>query len=313
MHWKTRYFAKHAAQKALGAAPYGYIVQEFVKDAIRQRDRFAARRVIELQLRKKIVRFNAAGVCPPRIVVEQGTGWLGFDLVLFHLAGAERITTYDTRPWLCERLLRRNAEVLASLNGAVKRWRGTDPGRVDERAERLRENLDLPRPAFLEYLGVTTHVTQSMDRSEHETDSVDLFYSDSVLQFVVPADLTALVREARRFLKPSGLSFHVIDCCDMHAGTDRRIPRLEYLTYSDGMWRVMTSRYLNYQNRLRMPQFVELFDREGLSSEAVNPVLRPEDAEFARRRLARDPRFQGLSVEGIAVRGFCLKGVSTTN
>ena len=73
----------------------------------------------------------------------------------------------------------------------------------------------------------------------------------------------------------------------------------------------MTSRYLNYQNRLRMPQFAELFDREGLASEVVNPVLSPEDAGFTNRHLARDRRFRSMSAEDIAVRSFWLKGIAS--
>ena len=143
-------------------------------------------------------------------------------------------------------------------------------------------------PELLERLGVNVQVTRSMDRSEIGSASVDLFYSDSVLQFMEPRDLTTLVRQALRFLKPSGVSFHVIDCSDLHAANDRRIPRLAYLTYPDALWKLLTSRYLNYQNRLRMPQFAELFDREGLASEVVSPVLSPEDVEFTSRHLARD-------------------------
>ncbi len=311
MHWTLRYLGKHVAQKVLGAVPYGYSVQQFVKRATGRTDRFVTADYIRERARKKIDRFNAAGLEPPGIVTEQGTGWLGLDLVLFHLGGARRIFTYDTTPWLRPDLLRRNAEVLAASTDIVKRWRGSVPEGVDERAERLCGSLDGTPETLLERLGVSVRVTRSMDRSEISSGSVDLFYSDSVLQFMEPRDLTTLVRQAHRFLKPSGASFHVIDCSDLHAANDRRIPRLAYLTYPDALWKLLTSRYLNYQNRLRMPQFAELFDREGLASEVVNPVLSPEDVEFTSRHLARDRRFRSMSAEDIAVRSFWLKGIAT--
>ena len=307
MHWKVNYFAKHAAQKALGAVPRGFVVQEFAKRAIHRWDRPASEQYIRSTVEAKISRLNAAGIRPPRVIVEQGTGWLGIDLILFHLAGADRIATYDTRPWLRSHLLRRNAEVLAGSTNIVKRWNGTDPAGVDERAERLNERLDFPWPALLEHLGVSVRVTRSMDRSELEPGSVDLFYSDSVLQFVAPDDLSALILQAQRFLQPSGLSFHVIECLDLHARIDRRVPPLGYLAYSDRVWRLMTSRYLNYQNRLRMPEFVELFRRAGIASQILNPVIRSEDVEYARSRLARVARFDRMSAEEIAIRRFWLK------
>lgn len=308
MHWKLGYYAKHAAQKALGLVPRGFVVQELAKRATGRWARVAAEPYIRSTLQSKIARLNAAGVPPPRAVVEQGTGWLGLDLVLFHLAGADRITTYDTRPWLRRNLLRRNADVLASCPEIVKRWRGTDPARVDERAGRIRDVLDDPWPALLEHLGVRVRVTRSMDRSELEPASVDLFYSDSVLQFTDPGDIATLVRAARRFLKPSGRSFHVIECVDLHARNDPRIPRLAYLAYPDLIWCLMTSKYLNYQNRLRMPEFAEIFRREGLPSRVDCSVVSAEDLEYARRHLAHDRRFDRMRPEETAVSSFWLTG-----
>ena len=308
MHWGFRYLGKHAAQKVLGGIPSAYRVQELVKRATGRADRFTASDSLRKRLRTKIERFNAAGIEPPERVVEQGTGWLGFDLVLFHLAGARRILTYDTMPWLREDLLRRNAEVLADAAEIVKRWRGTVPGDVDERAERLRASLDAPLDILLQCLGVTVRVTRSMDRSEIGAASVDLFYSDSVLQFVDGRALVALVREARRFLKPSGRCFHVVDCRDAHAQHDHRIPPLAYLAWPEPVWNLLTSRYLNYQNRWRIPQFVALFESEGFRVRVLNPVVRAEEVAYARRRLARAARLEGMSPEEVATRSFFLTG-----
>ena len=305
MHGKLEYFARHAVKKALGLLPGGFLIQEFTKRAIGHWDRVATEKYIRSKLLLKVSRFNVANIGPPRVVVEQGTGWLGLDLVLFHLAGADCIVTYDTRPWLRPDLLRRNAEVLASSTEILKRWNGTDPARVDERAERIKHVLNDPWPTFLEHLGVRIRVTRSMDRSEIEPGSVDLFYSDSVLEFADPRDIATLVRQARRFLRPSGLSFHVIDCFDRN---DQRIHRLAYLGYPELVWHLMTSKYLNYQNRLRMPEFAELFRRDGLPSRIANPVVTTDDLEYVRSRLAHDPRFRDMRQEDIATSSFWLIG-----
>ena len=292
-----------------GCMPNGFVVQELAKRSIGHWNRVVSDRFIRSRLESRISRFNAAGIHPPGVVVEQGTGWHGLDLVLFHLAGADRILTYDTTPWLREEILRRVARTLVSSTPVVKRWRGTDSGVVDERAERLERNLEAPWPALLQSLGITVRVTRSMDRSEmSESDphSVDLFYSDSTLQFVAPGDLETLIRQSRRFLKASGLSFHVVDCSDLHAQRDPRIPRLAYLTYPEHVWNLMTSRYLNYQNRLRMPQFADMFQRHGLTCRVLNPVVEAEDVDYAQRRLVNDARFEGMSVDDIATRSFCL-------
>ena len=292
----------------LGAVPYGFGVHEFVKRASDRGARFMVADSIRKTLRMKVERFNRADIEPPETVVEPGTGWLGLDLVLFHLAGARRVLTYDTMPWLRTELLRRNAEVLADATDTVKRWRGTVPGDVDERAERLRTSLDASRGTLLKRLGVTARVTRSMGRPEGDSASVDLFYTDSVMQFVAPGDLTVLVREARRFLKPSGRCFHVVDCRDSHAQHDRRIPPLAYLAWPEPAWNLLTSRYLNYQNRWRMPQFVALFDREVFRVRILNPVVRADDVAYARHRLARTVRLQDMSLEDMATSRFMLTG-----
>ena len=308
MHWGFRYLGQHAAQKVLGAIPYGFGVQQFVKRATGRAEPFTDVGYLRRRLETKISRLNAAGVTPPGTIVEQGTGWLGTDLVLFHLAGVRRIVTYDTMPWLRPDLLRRNAEVLAGAPHIVKRWRGAVPGDVDVRAARLRAGLDAPRDVLLKRLGVTVRVTRSMDRSEIAPASVDLFYSDSVLQFMDPRDLAVLVREARRFLKPSGRCFHTVDCFDSHARSDARIPRLAYLAWPQPAWNLLTSRYLNYQNRWRMPQFLRLFENEGFGVRVLNPVLAPDDIGYAKRRLARTARLRDMSLEDIATSQFVLTG-----
>ena len=229
--------------------------------------------------------------------------------MLFHLAGARRIVTYDTTPWLREELVRFYARQCPSWTEIAKRWRGVDPEAVDERAKQLLLDADGPWPGLLASLGVTVRVARSMDRSEIDSDSVDLFYSDSVLQFMEPGDLETLVREARRFLKASGVSFHVIDCFDLHAPKDDRIPRLAYLAWPEPAWRLMTSRYLNYQNRLRMPEFAALFACHGLPSRLTHAIVEAEDLDYARRRLAHAARFAGMTPEEIAARSFRLTSV----
>ena len=309
MYWQLAYFAKHAAQKVLGGVPNGFVVQELVKRSTGHWKEVASDRFARTVLERKVSGFNAAGIRPPDTVVEQGTGWLGLDLVLFHVAGAHRIVTYDTTPWLREDLVRFHARECPLWTDIAKRWRGVDHEAVDERAKQLRRDADDPWPTLLASLGVTVRVTRSMDRAEIESDSVDLFYSDSVLQFMEPRNLETLAQEAGRFLKASGVSYHVIDCFDLHARKDGRIPRLAYLAWPEPAWRLMTSRYLNYQNRLRMPEFAALFDRHGLPSRATHAIVEAEDLDYARRRLAHDARFAGMTPEAIAAQSFRLTSI----
>ena len=306
--WMPGYLARHAIQKVLGAAPYGFAAQVLAKRVTGRFDRFRSEGAILRTARAKIARFNATAIAPPETVVEQGTGALGLDLVLFHLAGARRIFTYDTTPWLRADILQRNAEVLARGSGLIKCWRGCVSEAVEARADELLRSLPCAPEMLLKRLGVVIRVTRSMDRPEMSSASVDLFYSDSVFQFMEPRDLAALVREARRFLKPSGRCLHVVDCSDSHAGNDARIPRLAYLRWPEPVWNLLTSRYLNYQNRWRMPRFVALFDREGFQVRTLDPVAHPEDVAYVKRHFVGASHLAGASLEDIATSRFLLAG-----
>lgn len=190
----------------------------------------------------------------------------------------------------------------------MKRWRGSVPEDVGERAVRLRGCLDGPPETLPERLGVSVPVTRSMDRSGIGSASVDRFYSDSVLQFMELRDLTALVRQARRFLMPSGRCFHFVACVDSNIDRDARIPPLANLVWPEPAWNLLTSRYLSYQNRWRMPRFVTLFEREGIAVRAVGRVVDAEHLAYARRRLDRLARFREMSLADLATRSFLLIG-----
>ena len=70
-----------------------------------------------------------------------------------------------------------------------------------------------------------------------------------------------------------------------------RVPELGYLRWSARLWSLVTSRFLNYQNRLRSPEFIQLFGAAGLRSTITELRLTPENLAYARANYAGDPRF----------------------
>jgi len=300
MSWQAKYILKLLFQKGLGCVPGLFRVQEAVKRLQRKWRPFTDPDFVLMEVAARVRDFTVGEIDPPRVVVEQGTGWHGADLVLFALAGAERIETYDTTPWLRGELLGEILRLAPVLAPRVGRWPGVDPRRAGERARELRALADLDLARQLAGLRCRAQLTRKMARPELEDRSVDLFYSNSVLQRIVPPDLEELLGESARFLRPGGQAFHVIDTKDFHAITDPRVSELGYLCWSERVWSLATSRYLNYQNRLRAPAFVEAFEAAGFEARISEELVSPLNLKFARTHFAADPRFAHLRPEQVA-------------
>ncbi len=276
MTWKSNYFAKHIAQKGLNAVPGLFKLQEWFKGVSGRWDQQLTDEFFHSTAMLRARQFERAELRVPRHAVEQGTGWHGRDLVFLHLAGVQSIDTYDTRPWLQPKLLHRCFQQASIIAEGALHWSAVDPDVVWARARELEAAPEGTLEELLGRIDTRYHVTTSFERPQLASGSCDLLFSDSVLQRMKPTDLGELVTEARRFLAPGGRQHHVIDCKDFHSITDPRVPELYYLSFSPTTWGALTSTYLNYQNRWRKSDFVDLFKRAG-SDVSLEGVLRSED------------------------------------
>jgi len=115
-------------------------------------------------------------------------------------------------------------------------------------------------------MGVIYRVESGFDYAGIEVGTVDLFYTFSVLQRVHLDDLDTLIANSLSLLRPGGRCCHRVHMKDFHAITDRRIPPYFYLTISSGLWKLMTSRFVNYQNRQRVWFFEERLQSAGFEN-----------------------------------------------
>jgi Methyltransferase domain len=96
--------------------------------------------------------------------------------------------------------------------------------------------------------------------------SVDVVFSNSVLEHVPRPAIERCLVEARRTLRAGGVMFHSVNCGDHYAYVDRDVHQLNYLRFSDVQWRKWNNRFL-YQNRLRAVDFVEMARAAGFAIE----------------------------------------------
>ncbi len=137
--------------------------------------------------------------------------------------------------------------------------------------------------------------------------SIDVAYSVSVLEHVPPHDIARILRESARIVAPGGAILHSIACCDHYAFFDRSITFLNYLQYDERAWRKWNNA-LQYQNRLRAPDFLGLVAAGGFRTVSEYPHRDPHTlARLDELKLA--PEFHKYSREEWSVTSLGLVAV----
>ncbi len=298
MHWRI----KGLIQKALGPLPGGdalhYRLQRRFGGLRDFRREFAIKiddwKIMIAQLRAHDIDIRGAEL------LEIGTGWYPTFPFACHLAGAARVHTYDLNRHLKPDLVRRCAAGLAEFLPAIAEAAGANSDDVRARHAALMIALgdgdDLERATGD---GVRYHAPADATATGLPADSVDLVFSNSVLEHVAPSLLAPLYAESRRILRPDGAMFHSVNCGDHYAYADRKVHQLNYLQFSDRQWAFWNNRFL-YQNRLRAHQFVDAAREAGFGIALDTSTPRPQRLEQL-RAMTVAPQFAHLPPEKLCI------------
>lgn len=195
----------------------------------------------------------------PRCAVELGTGWYPTVPVGLALGGVDRVLTIDLEP-LFDRertlaVLRRYRDFIAS-------------GRI-EVAARASARLDqvvasaagMSATELLEAIGVESLLVDARATGLPDA-SVDLFVSNNTLEHIGGVMLEQIFVEFARIAGPGASMSHFIDMADHYAGFDPSITVFNFLRYEPRVWSLFNNR-LQYQNRLRLSQYLEIHETAG--------------------------------------------------
>jgi len=284
MNWRI----KGVVQKSLSAVPGGMALNDILQRTVgglRKFDQNVATKVnddwvvIAGHLRE-------LGRSPQGLrFMEIGTGWYPTLPVCWHLAGAAEVITFDLQRHLSQRLTRRmltalEPHLLAIATASERTEADVRAAYADLQACRL--PLDYQAPA-----DATT--------SQLPDNSVDAVFSNSVLEHVPRPVIAAMMRESYRVLRAGGLSIHSVNCADHYAYFDKQITFINYLTISKKGWQFWNND-LQYQNRMRPQDFIELSEAVGLKTVLAKHKPRPALLEIL-PTLAIAPEFQKYSPE----------------
>ncbi len=301
MHWRL----KGIAQKALGVLPGGdvlhYRLQRKMGGLRNFRHEFDSK-VEDWSIMARHLRDAGLPLEGARCF-ELGTGWYPTFPFACLLAGAARVDTFDLNPHLKPDLVRACVLGLADHVDAIADTAGVDPAQARARYARLRAALEqLPDPRDLGALSdgaLRYHAPVDATASGLPDASVDVVFSNSVLEHVPPEVIAPLYREAMRVLRPGGLMFHSVNCGDHYAYVDRAVHQLNYLQYGDRAWTFWNNAFL-YQNRLRVDAFLDVARDTGFELVLDTSNTRPERlAQLQAMRV--HPQFASVPPERLCI------------
>jgi hypothetical protein len=92
---------------------------------------------------------------------------------------------------------------------------------------------------------------------------IDLAVSRAALEHIEPDTISRIHSASRRWLAPDGAWVHLVSPSDHRAYSDKRLHLVDFLRYSEPQWQRLSGNRFSYHNRLRRPQFVEIFESAG--------------------------------------------------
>jgi hypothetical protein len=298
MDWRI----KGLTQKVLSSIPGGVSANDLLQR------RAGGLRNFEEHVKAKVTDWGILASCMKeagqtptgRCFVEIGTGWFPTLPVCFSLAGAARCQTFDLVRHLDERLTFQMLKALAAYLPMISERSSIPSHQVEVRFEELAHAATLPdllRLTCIEY-----NAPCNAARTGLPVDSVDVVFSNSVLEHVPAETIRQLMLESYRVLCSGGLAIHSVNCGDHYAYFDKNITQLNYLAYGDADWRLWNND-LQYQNRLRPLDFVSLTEDAGfrvvLKRQPVNQELLQALPE-----LELAPEFQSYPPEELCCTSF---------
>ncbi len=173
-------------------------------------------------------------------VIEIGSGWLPIMPYFFkYLGNASRVETYDLNEHYNKKNIKNlNREFTEKFGLPVKS------------AEKVKFNL----PDGIEYYPKT-------DLTQTPIKNAGVVFSRFVLEHVSPLGIKKMHQKFKKEI-PQAYIIHLISPSDHRAYVDKKLSNQDFLRYSEHEWNKKQTRF-DYHNRLRLPQYIQIFEDIG--------------------------------------------------
>jgi hypothetical protein len=185
--------------------------------------------------------------------LEIGSGWHPILPLMFRLAGCSHVTMTDVH-----RLMQReNVLSAVAFLRARKLSIMRDLPCAEEHFEKvLGVDLEGSLDEMLQSLGLAYRMARD---GWKKIQPVDIIFSHTTLEHIEPDMLKKIFNDARNHLRPDGVMCHGIDHTDHRANQDGKLSRIDFLRYSDKVWRMLCIDPQDYTNRLRHSDYLAIF------------------------------------------------------
>ena len=189
-----------------------------------------------------------------KTLIEIGSGWLPIMPYFFkYLGKMGAVETYDLNKHY-------NQNSIRELNRLFSQKFGVNVETAN--------GGKYPLPKAIKYHPNTNLIHAKLPDAE-------IVFSRFVLEHVSPLDIKNIHLKFKKDLKPGSHIIHFISPGDHRAYVDKSLSLQDFLKYSEAEWKKKHTRF-DYHNRLRLPQYIEIFEALGfeiIHLEFSNPPL----------------------------------------
>lgn len=232
-----------------------------------------------------------------KTALELGTGWEPLIPLLLRCAGCEKVITVDLHKLLDVISSKRVAEFILEEKDHISSVTGTKPQIIEEFINGISfNNMDeFLKTSSIEYMSPCD--ARSLPLQDNK---IDLIVSNNVLEHIPPEILKGIFHEFHRVLKIEGKMYHQVDNNDHWSYTDSSISCVNFLKYNEKMWKILNSNPIDYQNRLRHFEYLDLLQQSGFIIQRDESVSDPNALESL-KNMKIDSKYASVSHDKLAI------------
>jgi hypothetical protein len=201
-----------------------------------------------------------------KTILEIGSGWMPIIPLIYYLAGANKIIMVDSQRLLD---IKSFTHTVRNIH-AYKELIASKTGLAINEIENMLKNDDQPK-SLNDMLNKFRMIYMSpcdFTKDYFEPKSIDCICSRAVFEHIPIKQLYKISNVCHEILKDDGKVCHIIDNSDHWQHIDQSISRLNYLRFNNKLSSLISAfNPLDYQNRLRHYEYINLFKETGFKIE----------------------------------------------